>query len=81
MNGVYINPQVSLVVTVLLILNLLLVSLAWYNLKEIRRSINKFLSGESADKIAIALERDKLAGEVRREFMEHKHGPDGKVLP
>ena len=75
----YINPQVSLVVTILLIVNLLLVGLAWFNLKEIRKSLTSFLQGEQAERIATALEKDRLAEAVRTEFLGHTHGEDGRV--
>ena len=80
MNGfAIINPQVSLIVTLLLIFNLLLVGLAWYNLKEIRKSLANFLQSDQAERIALALEKDRLAETVRAEFLGHRHGVDGRV--
>lgn len=64
-----ITPDISAITTVLLVVNLVLVGLAWHNLKEIRRTLNQFLT----DRIEIALA-------VRKEFLNHTHGPDGKVV-
>ena len=82
-----VSPQVSLLVTILLIVNLLLVGLAWWNFKETRRLIrdtsqviSDFLAGEVAMKIAVALEKDRAAEKVRQEFIHHTHGQDGKVV-
>ena len=62
----YVSPWVSLLTLSLIIINLLLVSLAWWNFKETRRLIQKagkgiaeFLSGEAAMKIVSALEKEK----------------------
>jgi hypothetical protein len=76
----YVNPQVSLIITLLLMVNLLLVGLAWYNLKEIRKSIKTFLQGEQAERIAAALEKDQVAEAVRVEYLGHTHGADGRVV-
>jgi hypothetical protein len=76
----YVSPHVGLLVICLIMVLLLFVGLAWYNLKEIRRILKEFMEGEVAWKIAIALEKEKLAEGVRAEFMRHTHGEDRKVV-
>ena len=75
------------IVMILLIVNLLLVGLAWWNFKETRRmiqtatqAIQDFLKGESAQKIATALEKENTAARVQEAFLRHTHGEDGKVI-
>ena len=74
------------IVMILLVVNLLLVGLAWWNFKETRQLIDKagksiqdFLDGEAAGKIAAGLMEIKQAEKVREEFLHHTHGTDGKV--
>ncbi len=71
--------QFTPALTILLIFNLLLVGLAWYNLKEIRRLIREFLEGEDAKKIAAALAEGKEAEKIRQEFLKHTHDEQGMV--
>jgi hypothetical protein len=76
----YVSPHISLLVICLVMVILLFVGLAWHNLREIKRILKEFMEGEVAWKIAIALEKDKLAQMVRNEFLKHTHDPaNGKV--
>ena len=82
----YVTPWVNVLTLSLILVNLLLVSLAWWNFKETRRLIQNatdviqaFLKGEAATKLLIAIEKVRIAEEVRKEFLGHKHGADGKV--
>jgi len=82
----YVQPYMSLLGLVSIIITLLFVGLAWWNFKETRRMIgsategfNNFLNSEAAKNIAVGMEKIRLAGEVRAEFLKHTHNREGKV--
>ena len=83
----YVNPWISLLVMILMIVALLLVGLAWHSLRSIRQDLRSFLETEYSWRSAAALERERLADalsvERKKEYLEfrtHTHNPAGKVV-
>lgn len=83
----YVAPWMNFLVLCLLLIALLLVGLAWHNLRGIRIDLQKFLDMERDWRTAAALERERLADvlSVKRdkeykEFLLHSHDEKGRIV-